>query len=45
MKFKKEEAKMREVLVLGKLGTTNRINLAEYNSQFTSPNPFSLFVQ
>ena len=31
--------------MLGKLGTTNRINSAEYNSQFTSPNPFSLFVQ
>jgi len=31
--------------VLGKLGTTNRINSAEYNSQFTSLNPFSLFVQ
>ena len=25
---------------MGKLGTTNRINSAEYNSQFTSPNPF-----
>jgi len=28
--------------LLGKLGTTNQINSAEYNSEFTSPNPFPL---
>ena len=44
-KKKTFEAEATHSTLLGKLGTTNRINTAEYNSQFTSPNPFSLFVQ